>query len=413
MFLNEYNFYISDNHLILFDLNLFRIFSITEKIKLYFVEQKFSEDMSEEEKEVLNQILSVEQDIDSEPQKINAVKIHVSNACNLRCKYCYAEGGNYGKCSKLMNLEIAEKIVRYINTSEELKHINYITFFGGEPLLNPEIIEYICENTCQREVEYLLQTNGTVLDDNILRILKKYHIILTISLDGPEEINDFNRIDLKGNGTYKKIIENLQKMKEYGILTQAVEATLSKEFIDYYSKVQIADFIYDVTGIKEIKVDYDCNLDRSDFSGIGEIKAFFERCMEKKYILDNGACNVISRFLSQTKSEYICSAGNGIISIDVEGNIFPCQLFMTNNLFQMGNIEEPHLKSFLPFTKKEYRISCKKCSARSFCNVCCAAGIKEQDCEEQRRIQKMTLEFFAQMIAEGHFEEFYNNFSVL
>lgn len=413
MFIDKYNFYISEENLILFDLNTFRIFAINEKIKQYFVEQKFSEDMSEEENEVLKQILSVEQNIESELQKINAVKIHVSNACNLQCKYCYAEGGNYGKCSKLMDLETAEKIVRYINTSEELKHIHYITFFGGEPLLNPEVIEYICENTYQRNVEYLLQTNGTVLDDDILRILKKYHIILTISLDGPEEVNDFNRIDLKGNGTYKRIIENLRVMREHGILPQAVEATLSKEFIDYCSKVQIADFIYDVTGIKEIKVDYDCNLDESNFSGIGEIKAFFERCMEKKYILDNGACNIISRFLGQMKSEHICSAGNGIISIDVEGNIFPCQLFMTNNLFQMGNIEEPQLKSFLPFTKKEYRISCKKCSARSCCNVCCAAGIKEQDCEEQRYIQKMTLEFFAQMIAKGHFEEFYNNFSVL
>lgn len=206
MYIKEKNIYISDQHNIMFDLNEYRIFFITEKLRHYIESgRKTIGDLwNEEEVKILKHVEVMDSKVSYKKGSCDSVKIHVSNTCNLRCRYCYAHGGNYGQPNTLMDRETAERIVYFINRSEMMEKIRYITFFGGEPLMNPDIIEYICSNIQNKDIKFLMQSNGTLMNERIISILKEYDIGLTISLDGPLEINDINRVDTLGNGTYEK-----------------------------------------------------------------------------------------------------------------------------------------------------------------------------------------------------------------
>lgn len=413
MYIPERNFYISEKNNILFDLNEYRIFYITNQMCSYLLgEDDIKESLSEDEWTVINTILSSNESSGQESTAYDAVKIHVSNTCNLRCKYCYAHGGDYGQAKALMDIETARKVVRFINNEKELENIRYITFFGGEPLLNPGIIEYICEHTSDRNVGYLLQTNGTLMDSNILRIIKKYDITLTISLDGPQTVNDFNRVDTMGRGTYEKILNNIKFLKENGVTPKAIEATLSGEFIEDYSKENIADYIYEQTGVKLIKVEYDENLGmKENEQEIRRgVRKFFERCLDGKYIMDNEAYRLLQVFFAKQYYDYICPAGNSVLTIDVTGNVFPCQLFIENDKWKMGNIENGFSIKKLSCYQKSRRTECQKCPARRTCSMCIAKGIDLLNCNKNILLQSEVLECLAECVCKGDFEKLYTNF---
>lgn len=412
MYLKEENVYISERENILFDLNEYRIFGITDSIRIYLTQtdNKVKDNLTSEELKIVNEILTANTSNQSE-EGYKAVKIHVSNDCNLRCKYCYAKGGNYGKDSSLMAMETAKKIVQCLKKNKMFEKLEYITFFGGEPLLNPNVIEYICKNTYDMNVKYLLQTNGTIISPNIIKILKEYNIVLTISLDGPKYINDFNRVDALGKGTYEKIINNLQTLRANDVCVQAIEATLSKEFIGKYSKKEIAEYIYGITGARLIKVEYDINIQEEEEISC-EIDDFFEQCINGKYIIDNEVYRIMKIFLSKKYNDYICAAGNEVVTMDVQGNIFPCQFFVGLEKWKMGDINGIESCNIIDIQKSK-RHECRKCPAKGTCSLCIAKGINAQFCARNIVLQERTLERFAKYISNGFFEMLYNNFSSL
>ncbi|MGL4953536.1 MAG: radical SAM protein, partial [Culicoidibacterales bacterium] len=141
-------------------------------------------------------------------KKIQGLKINVSHACNLRCSYCYAGNGDYGDKGKIMTLNTANKIAQFIEGV--LKDVNTITFFGGEPTLNIEVIKFFCER--YSNFNFLMQTNGVNLNNQeLLNLIYKYNIKVTVSIDGNKAIHDRERKDYKGNPTYDVIRNNIAK----------------------------------------------------------------------------------------------------------------------------------------------------------------------------------------------------------
>lgn len=131
MYLKEENVYISERENILFDLNEYRIFGITDSIRIYLTQtdNKVKDNLTSEELKIVNEILTANTSNQSE-EGYKAVKIHVSNDCNLRCKYCYAKGGNYGKDSSLMAMETAKKIVQCLKKIKCLKNWSILHFLA-------------------------------------------------------------------------------------------------------------------------------------------------------------------------------------------------------------------------------------------------------------------------------------------
>lgn len=176
---------------------------------------------------------------------INTIRINVSNDCNLNCKYCYADGGNYKKEVGLMDISTATAVVRFIENY--FPNVETIFFFGGEPLLNIEIIEFICEHLSEKY--FKLITNGFFINDKIIEVIKKYDIKIGISIDGPENIHDEFRVTKSGAKTFRKICQNINRLQENGISLTNIQSTYTEfakrqmkksDLVDYF--IQNFDF---------------------------------------------------------------------------------------------------------------------------------------------------------------------------
>lgn len=165
--------------------------------------------------------------------RINSVVLLLTSECNFNCKYCFIESRFSAPFKKKMTITTAEKTVEYLKQN----HIEdcMIVFYGGEPLLNSTIIKYIVPqiNNYSTKIKYAIITNGALIDDNLIEFCKQYSIHISVSIDGPAEINDKNRIDIHGNATFNRVYNNLLKLKQsaldFGIsVTVTPENDLSK-----------------------------------------------------------------------------------------------------------------------------------------------------------------------------------------
>ena len=141
-------------------------------------------ELKKQEKNTHNPNLSSLFDI----SKLRRIELIMSTACNLKCKYCFASGGNYNQEISSIKLSVLDKVIDLIEAS---KNIQEIVLFGGEPTLAEKEIEYLC-NSLERKrimIKYKTVTNLYQISDKMIDLINKYNIILTISLDGPEYIN--------------------------------------------------------------------------------------------------------------------------------------------------------------------------------------------------------------------------------
>jgi len=164
--------------------------------------------------------------------------LNVTEDCNMRCKYCKASGAYFYErphSPRYMTPNIAEKAIDFFITHSSKSQRRSISFFGGEPLLNFNLIkrsvEYAISQTGEKNMHFSLTTNGTLLSDDIIDFLVRHNFSLYISLDGPKDIHNKNRVFKNGKGTFDKIIENLQKIKrkseEYFYSNIGINATLT------------------------------------------------------------------------------------------------------------------------------------------------------------------------------------------
>lgn len=157
---------------------------------------------------------------------ISKIVLNMSNKCNLKCKYCYADGGKYAsKKDELMSVEIFESIIEEI-LGEGVSRIGIVSFFGGEPLINyPLIKRGITLFNEKLEIgNYEIVTNGWYLDEEMLKFFKEHNVKLAISIDGPQDITDF----LRGKGSYAKVMQGLETAKRINYNKIECSATYTK-----------------------------------------------------------------------------------------------------------------------------------------------------------------------------------------
>ena len=148
--------------------------------------------------------------------RIEQLTIQITQACNLRCAYC-AYGGNYKNqrehSGAVMPLETIKKCVDFIMSRSRGVEQIAIGLYGGEPLLMidsiRECVKYVRENYEYRDVHFTITTNGTIFNDEIIQFLDEYNIDVSISLDGPKDIHDANRVFANGKGSFDVIMSNL------------------------------------------------------------------------------------------------------------------------------------------------------------------------------------------------------------
>lgn len=324
---------------------------------------------------------------------IKAMCLHISHDCNLRCKYCFASTGDFGKGRKLMPFEVGKAAIDFLLEKSVGRENLEVDFFGGEPLMNFDVVKQIVEYARSKEEEYhknfrfTITTNGMLLDDDTIDYINKEMYNVVLSIDGRKEVNDRMRIRVDGSGCYDRILPKFKKLVDgRGDKEYYVRGTYTKYNLDFsedvmhlyeagFDEISVEPVIespeeaYAITeeDLDQIYAEYDKLVDR-----IGAIRKsgkhinFFHFMID----LDQGPC-VIKRLRG-------CGSGNEYVSITPDGDIYPCHQFVGHDEYKMGNIEEGTFNNDI---KKEFagchvysKPACQECWARFYCSGGCNAN---------------------------------------
>lgn len=313
------------------------------------------------------------------------VKINIAHKCNLKCIYCYANYGTYGTPS-LMDETTAISTVHFFEKFFSDHAILY-TFFGGEPLLNIKIIEVVCNEVKRLAPDksryFGMITNGTIFNNKILDLIKKFKIHLTISIDGPPEVHDKLRKFPNGKGSFSKIASNIEKIKKF--CQNEIEIHYELTYTSLHESMGITkedcvSFLRKKLGLKNGVI--------VDVTPPSEELAYLKpKFSAKKATLFNFLENpgviewyypFLSYFIHKKFLKYICGIGVSHFTVATNGDIYPCQLFIGHSEFVLGNVKEflflegkyEKAKEILSLWDKEKNEECKNCWAKYMCKDC-------------------------------------------
>lgn len=319
-------------------------------------------------------------------------------ACNLKCKYCYANEGTYNKETKFMKEDLAIQIID--SFFSKYNYIDTIMFFGGEPLLNESLIVKVCKylhtNYKGRFTDINLMSNLYSLTDTMIKTIKDYSINVVTSLDGKESENDKNRVDLNDKGTYNIVNDNIYRLKQKTNQPLKIQATVStnperdfvetkKDLMKQFSK----DYDIKLATINEVKnleasttySDHEISVKEKTSNLIEEIHASINYNILTDDVLS------LYYFIIGQKQDYKCNAGVEIFTVFPDGEIYPCQLFGLDESkkYKLGTISTTKVFDFQKFNEvqsdlklklnKEDHSSCRKCIAKNMCLSCVGLSI--------------------------------------
>ncbi|MBB6696327.1 thioether cross-link-forming SCIFF peptide maturase [Clostridium algidicarnis] len=376
---------------------------ILEKLKLKYSKEDITEALKDISElitegllysEDLYEDIAKESDKDESSPYIKALCLNIIHDCNLRCKYCFADEGEYKGARKTMSAKVGKKAIDFvIEKSGPRKNIE-VDLFGGEPLMAFEIIKEIVayareqEKIYNKNIRFTMTTNATLLNDEIIEYLDKNMVNIILSIDGRESVNDAVRVRRDGSGTQKSILPKIKKMVEKRDKSKQyyVRGTFTRENTDFFE-----DIMYLAgEGFKEISIepvvlpeDHDLSLREEDLETIfkqydnlyDEMLKRHKEGNEFKFYhfnidLQGGPC-VYKRISG-------CGAGHEYVAVTPDGEIYPCHQFVGNKDFIMGDIFKGDLDMEMSNKFKKAHIYnkpvCKECWAKFYCSGGCQAN---------------------------------------
>lgn len=278
-------------------------------------------------------------------------------ACNLNCRYCYS---SRKKENKMMPLEVMDDAIKFFCRYFSFSNCRIDFVSGGEPLYNysalisiMDRISYLLDKYNKKSFFWLC-TNGVLLNEHILKYLDKKHVNIGISIDGPEDIHDANRVDIEGNGTYKKIVTNLLKFNTNKELSRNIKNLWNCAVVtsSTHSLIDIMRNSYQL-GFKNLQMKIVWSNDNSiRLSEENTIKLYdeltqylFELIKESKLDEFLSICNendtygkILLRIIIQSGVTRRCNAGVNKFSISPEGKLYPCDSFLGIDDYCVGDI---------------------------------------------------------------------------
>lgn len=324
---------------------------------------------------------------------IKAMCLNVAHDCNLRCRYCFASTGDFKGGRKLMDIDTGKSAIDFLIKSSGNKKVIEVDFFGGEPLMNFDVVKQLVEYGKMRAGEYgktikfTITTNAVLLDDEKIKYFNENFSNVVLSLDGRKEINDNMRIKIDNSGSHDTIVPKIKKFVELrGDKEYYVRGTFTARNLDFASDaVYMADL-----GIKEISIEPVVEKEDTDYAlkeeHLDKILNEYDKLAEEyvkrlnegrpflfyhfKINMDNGPC--IKKRLQG------CGAGFEYIAVTPDGDIYPCHQFVGNDDYKLGNLEDGIVNNDLQRKFIESNIykreECEKCWARFYCSGGCFAN---------------------------------------
>ena len=321
---------------------------------------------------------------DSKNYLFSATSLHifvVTNKCNMQCIYCQAQNGQ-SIPNGMMNKETAQKAVD-IALSSPSKYLSF-EFQGGEPLLNFEIIKFIVkyseEHKGDKQIQYNLVSNLTLINEEIIRFVKENNICLSTSLDGNEYVHNSNRKYRNHKDTYSDVIRSITKVRAEGINVGAIQTTTRhslsfyREIVDTYNSLQMDSvFIRPLTPLGCANKDWEnIGYTAEEFTVFYRKSLYYILALNKQgSILKEGHATILlPKILSGSPVNYMelrspCGAGIGQIAYYYNGNIYTCDegrmlAEMGDDSFMLGNVFENSYDDLM---------NCNNCKAACLASV--------------------------------------------
>lgn len=332
--------------------------------------------------------------------KITDLTLNIINACNLKCRYCWNQRGSYGAISdsnKKMDYSVASKAIDILLKESRGRKSLVIDFYGGEPLLNYELIKKVIEycKVIQKNknvtFRFLLATNGTLLTKDRVDFLIRNDVDIALSLDGPKDVQDTQRPFDNGSGTFEAIMANINSLSD----EQRKRIVARVTFTPYFTKIIKTFSFLRKLGFESIEL---CESEKAGYGLESSDKFFFDsnkniRHLKRLYydlaifytkevLMGNLTYKntYFNRFFKQLSRLYniqtvvgVCSAAVSLISVDVDGNLYPCTAFIGIPQFKIGDVKsginKEKLRDFSRikvYTNKK----CEKCWAKRICQGC-------------------------------------------
>jgi len=323
---------------------------------------------------------------------IKALCLHVAHDCNLMCEYCFASKGSYKVEKSLMPAEVAFKAVDFLVENSGTRHTVEIDFFGGEPLMNFDVVkktvEYAekVEERTGKNIYFTITTNGALLDDEKIEFINEKMNNVVISIDGRKEVHDAIRYDAAHNGTYDKILKNALKLvKGRKGKSYFIRGTFTSRNLDFSKDVfHLADLGFEEISVEPVvgaSEDFHIRDEHIDdiLKEYEKLAVMYsERLKNGKPFrfyhfninLYNGPC-IYKRITS-------CGAGTEYFAVTPQGDFYPCHQFVGEDGFKIGDLDagfnndalRKKFENINVFTKPE----CDECWAKFYCSGGCPAN---------------------------------------
>ena len=313
---------------------------------------------------------------------VKALCLHIAHTCNLNCSYCFASQGKYHGDRAVMSFEVGKRALDFLVENSGSRRNLEVDFFGGEPLMNFEVVKQLVayarsiEKEKGKNFRFTLTTNGVLVDDDVIEFANRECSNVVLSLDGRKEIHDRYRVDYAGNGSWEKIVPKFQKfVKERGGKNYYMRGTFTHANPDFLEDIKVMldlgfnelsmEPVVCAAGDPSALTEEDLPIVTEQYEKLAEL--MIERDKAGKpftfyhYMIDLTGGPCIYKRISG------CGSGTEYMAVTPWGDLYPCHQFVGEEKFKLGDI-------WNGVTNKEVQCEFGNCNvyARPDCRDCWA-----------------------------------------
>ncbi len=324
---------------------------------------------------------------------VKALCLHIAHTCNLNCDYCFASQGKYHGERAVMSFEVGKRALDFLVENSGKRRNLEVDFFGGEPLMNFEVVKQLVayarsiEKEKNKNFRFTLTTNGMLIDDDVIDFANREMSNVVLSLDGRKEIHDRHRVDYAGNGSWERIVPKLKRLVDArGGKNYYMRGTFTHENPDFLEDIKV---MLDL-GFTELSMEPvvcaegdPAELTREDLPIVlDQYEKLAELMLEREregspftfyhYMIDLTGGPCIYKRISG------CGSGTEYMAVTPWGDLYPCHQFVGEEKYRLGDIYNGVTNTAAQCEFSECNVyarpECRDCWARLYCSGGCAAN---------------------------------------
>ena len=345
---------------------------------------------------------------------VKALCLHVAHTCNLNCSYCFASQGRYHGERAVMSYEVGRQALDFLVAHSGTRRNLEVDFFGGEPLMNFEVVKQLVayarslEKEAKKNFRFTLTTNGLLIDDEVIDFCNREMSNVVLSLDGRKEVHDRFRVDYAGRGSWERGVPKFQKLvAARGGKNYYIRGTFTHHNPDFLADLrQMLELGFTELSMEPVVcapddpsalTEADRALVMRQYEELAEL--MLEREREGRpfsfyhYMLDLAGGPCIYKRISG------CGSGTEYMAVTPWGDLYPCHQFVGEERFRLGDVfhglDNPAVQEEFAACNVYRKPECRDCWARLYCSGGCAAnawhatgaitGVYEAGCELFRK----------------------------